>query len=109
MSSQTNYDQTLEGHVIECGARYNILNDTVKKQGKQMDKIEDLIVRIDDKLDSHIDALNKKIDDNISKTNDRIDDVEKNASSNIYQILIGLVLGLAGFVGALIFSSLVSH
>jgi len=103
------YTQTLENHIVECGARYDILNDTVKKQGQQMDKIEELVVKMDEKLDTHIDAINKKIDDNIDKTNDRINEVERTISGNIFQIIVGICLGLGGFIGALIFSSLVAH
>ena len=89
----------LANHVVECTARYLVLNSKVDVQGKQNDRIEKSVAKIDDKLDKIIDSFDEKMDRKVAAMKLEVTEVAKTSNDRWNQALIGLLTLTLGILG----------
>jgi hypothetical protein len=89
----------LSNHVVECSARYNILNSKVELQGKQVARIEQTVSKIDDKLDSIIAAFDAKMDAKVTAMKHDLDEQRKKGDERYSSALWWIIGIMAGVIG----------
>jgi len=96
----------LANHVVECSARYNVLNGKVElqskqlaTQGKQLDKVVEAVDKIDDKLDSIIDKFNDRMDAKVAEIRREMDEVAKQGNERYSHALIAVISVLCAVIG----------
>lgn len=89
----------LEKHLVECTARYNVLKGEVQIQGKQNERIEKTVAKIDDKLDNILVSINATIDKKIDAIDQKVEDQGKLWNDRTIQVLTGIIAITIGVIG----------